>query len=84
MRKIIASLDIGDTWIKLVVGEIVKNKLNILACVDTPSRGVKKGFIVNFESTTEALKEVFLKAEETIGLKTNKVLVNIPCNKNVF
>ena len=80
MRKIIASLDIGDTWIKLVVGEIVKNKLNILACVDTPSRGVKKGFIVNFESTTEALKEVFLKAEETIGLKTNKVLVNIPCN----
>ncbi len=80
MRKIIASLDIGDTWIKLVIGEIVRNKVNILACVDTPSRGIKKGFVVNNESAIEALKEVFLKAEETIGLKIKKVLVTIPSN----
>ena len=42
MRKIIASLDIGSHTIKLVVGEIVKNRLNVLACVDTPARGIKK------------------------------------------
>ena len=44
MRKIIASLDIGSHTIKLVVGEIVKHKLNILACIDTPARGIKKGY----------------------------------------
>ena len=43
MRKIIASLDIGSHTIKLVVGEIVKHKLNILACIETPARGIKKG-----------------------------------------
>ncbi len=81
MRKIIASLDIGDTWIKLVVGEIYRNKLNVLACVETLSRGIKKGFIVNAESATEALKEAFNKVEETIGLKTTKVIITVPAIK---
>ena len=80
MRKIIASLDIGSHTIKLVVGEIVKNKLNILACVDTPSRGIKKGFVVNPESAKEAFYEVFKKAEDQIGLKILKVVVGIPSN----
>lgn len=80
MRKIIASLDIGSNTIKLVVGEVMHNKLNILACVDIPSRGIKKGFIVNPESAIEALEEVFKKAEEQIGLKVTKVIVSIPSN----
>ena len=80
MRKIIASLDIGNHTIKLVVGEIVKNKLNILACVDTPARGIKKGFIVNPESAIEALEDVFKKCEEQIGLPIKKVIVSVPSN----
>lgn len=80
MRKIIASLDIGSHTIKLVVGEIVKNKLNILACVDTPARGIKKGFIVNPESAIEALEDVFKKGEEQIGLPIKKVIVSVPSN----
>ena len=78
MRKIIASLDIGSHTIKLVVGEIVKNRLNVLACVDTPARGIKKGFIVNPESALEALKDVFKKGEEQIGLNITKTIVSIP------
>ena len=80
MRKIIASLDIGSHTIKLVVGEIMRNKLNILACVDTPSRGIKKGFVVNPESAIEALSDVFKKGEEQIGLKITKVIVSCPTN----
>ena len=80
MRKIIASLDIGSHTIKLVVGEIVKHKVNILACVDTPARGIKKGFIVNPESAIEALHDCFLKAEEQIGLKIREVIVSVPSN----
>lgn len=80
MRKIIASLDIGSYTIKLIVGEIVRNKLNILACTDVPSRGIKKGFIVNFESAEEALKEVFKKAEEQLEQKITKVIISSPCN----
>lgn len=80
MRKIIASLDIGNHTVKLVVGEMVRNKLNILACVDVPARGIKKGFVVNPESAIEALADVFKKAEEQIGLPVRKVIVSVPSN----
>lgn len=80
MRKIIASLDIGNHTIKLVVGEIVRGKLNILVCVETPARGIKKGFIINPESAIESLKDVFSKAEEQIGIKVKKVIVSVPSN----
>ena len=78
MRKFIASLDIGSSLIKLVVGEIVKNKVNILACVETPARGIKKGYIINPESATEALNETFKSAENIIGIKIKKVIATVP------
>lgn len=78
MRKFIASLDVGSSLIKLVVGEVVKNKINILACVETPSRGIKKGYIINSESATEAFTEVFKKAESIIGLPIKKVIATVP------
>ena len=80
MRKIIASLDIGNHTIKLVVGEMVRGKLNILACVDVPARGIKKGFIVNPETALLALEDVFKKGEEQIGLPIKKVIVSVPSN----
>ena len=78
MRRIIASLDIGSDTIKLVVGEIFRNKLNILSALDTPSRGIKKGYIVNSESAVEALKELFDKAYAMLGIKVSKVIVSVP------
>ncbi len=78
MRKFIASLDVGSSQIKLVVGEVVKNKINILACVDTPARGIKKGYIINPESAIEAFKEVFAKAENILGVSVKKVIVTVP------
>ncbi len=78
MRKIIASLDIGSSLIKLVVGEVIRNKVHILACVDTPSRGIKKGYVINGESATESFKEVFKKCENILGIPVNKVIVSVP------
>ena len=78
MRKIIASLDVGSSLIKLVVGEIVKSKVNILACVDTPARGIKNGYVINSESATESFKEVFDKCEKIIGIPVTKIIAVVP------
>ncbi len=84
MRKVISSIDIGSATIKIVVGEIIKNKLNILAVSDTPSKGIKKGLIINAESFMESLKKGISKIEETLGLKLHKTIVNIPVNNANF
>ncbi len=78
MRKFIASLDIGSSLIKLVVGEVVRNKVNILACVDTPARGIKNGYVINSESATEAFIEVFKKCENVLGIPVKKVIASVP------
>lgn len=78
MRKIMASLDIGSSSLKLIVGEVVKKKLNILAVAEVESKGVKKGKIVSEENFLISLEEVFKKGEEIIGLKIAQVIVNVP------
>ena len=85
MRKIIASLDLGSNAIKLIVGEIQKSKLNVLACVDIKSQGIKQGYIVNPESALLALRDAFKKCEEMLGIPVKKVLVSVPSyNLNCF
>lgn len=84
MRQIISSIDIGSSSIKIVVGEVVKNKLNILAVSNTPSKGIKKGLIVNAQDFMKSLKIGLNKVEETIGLKIKKTIVNIPANNANF
>lgn len=78
MKEIISSLDIGSSTVKLVVGEIYKNELNVLAVSEVKSKGVKKGIIVNPEETLISLKEVFSRCQEMLDIKINKVVLVIP------
>lgn len=84
MGNIIASLDIGDNTIKLLTAEVSKNKFNILNLSEVESKGLKNGLIVNPEQLTVALKEVFKKAEEVLGIGVKKVIVNVPSNDAKF
>ena len=78
MRKIIASLDIGTNTIKLIVGEFIKNRLNILCTSEVPSKGIKKGLIMRRDELIPVLKETFHKAEEMLGVPVNEVVLSIP------
>ena len=78
MRRILSSIDIGTNSIKLVVAEIVRDKINILCAVSEESRGIKKGLIDNFEDTVYSIKKVLKKAEDLLGIKIKKVVASIP------
>ncbi len=78
MRKIIASLDIGDGSIKLIVGEFMKNSLNVLCVSEISSKGIKKGLISNKDELIPVLKEVFHKAEEMMGIPIKEVVLAVP------
>ncbi len=78
MKQIITSLDIGTCSFKLIVGEIYNKRLNVLACSEVKSKGVKKGLIVNPEDAVESLKELFKKCEDIIDIKIKNVLICAP------
>ena len=78
MRQIYTSVDIGSDSIKVVVGELFKNKLNLLAAVKTPSIGIKKGLITDGNAAADSIKRALKEAEEMIGFKIKSVIVSVP------
>lgn len=78
MRRILSSIDIGTNSIKLIVAEIVRDKVNVLCAVSEESRGIKKGLIENFEDTVYSIKKALKKAEDMLGLKIKKVVASVP------
>lgn len=84
MRKIIAGIDIGSNFIKLVVGEIYKNRINILAASQTPSLGVINGFVVDPQALISKLEEAFQKCENILGIKLSKVVLSVPSENSEF
>jgi len=84
MRKIIASIDMGSNSLKLVVGEFMRNKLNILAVSECNTDGISKGYVEDTALLMNSLKEVFQKAEDMIGLPIKKVIASVPSQNANF
>ena len=78
MRRILSSIDIGTNSIKLIVAEIINNKVNILCAISEEARGLKNGLIENFEDTVYSIKKALKKAEDMLGLKIKKVVASVP------
>ena len=75
MKQIITSLDLGSNSIKIVVGEIYKDELFVLACTEVRSRGVKKGLIVDGDQTLISMKEAIKRTEDVLGIKLENIVI---------
>ena len=75
MRKIFTALDIGSNTIKVVVGEFIGTKLNILSAVKVTSRGYVNNYILDKEALISRIKEAISKTEEELNIKIRKVIV---------
>ena len=80
MRKIYSSIDIGSSFIKIVVLEELEQKINILASISYPSSGIKKGIIVDDEKLFNSLKTAFNEINKSLGIKVDKVIASVPIN----
>lgn len=77
--KIIAGVDIGSSKIATVVGleGTTDEELRIVGFNSTPSRGVKRGLIVDIDLVTTSIEESVEKAERMAGHKVSEVLVSV-------
>ena len=78
MKHIYTSIDIGTDTTKVVVTELYKGKLNLLAASSIKSTGIKKGLITDVEEASKTLKKAVSEVEDMLGISIKKVLVNIP------
>lgn len=75
---ILVGLDIGTTKICAIVAEAVDaGGLNIIGVGSSPSRGLRKGVVVDIESTVESIKKAVEEAELLAGVQINSVYTGI-------
>ena len=80
MRKIFSSVDIGSSFIKIVVLEEFNNKLNVLSSINYPSSGIKNGLIVDDEKLIKTVGAAFAEINKSLGVKIDKAVMSVPIN----
>ncbi len=76
-ENIIVGLDIGTTKICSVVGEVSRTAINIIGIGTHPSIGLRKGVVVDIESTVESIKKAIEEAELMAGCEISSVYAGI-------
>ncbi len=75
--SLIVGLDIGTTKICAVVGEATPEGIAIVGIGTHPSDGLRKGVVVNIESTVNSIKRAVEEAELMAGCEINAVYAGI-------
>jgi cell division protein FtsA len=76
-ENVIVGLDIGTTKTCAIVGEVKGQGLDIIGVGSHPSEGLRKGVVVNIESTVESIKRAVEEAEHISGCEIRSVYVGI-------
>jgi len=76
--RIIVGLDIGTTKICCIVSALSEEgAIDVIGLGVSPSRGLRKGVVVNIESTVESIKKAVEEAELMAGVQVNAAYVGI-------
>ena len=77
-RKMIVGLDIGTSKVVAIVGEIAGDgAIEVVGIGSHPSKGLKKGVVVNIESTVQSIQRAVEEAELMAGCQIHSVFVGI-------
>ncbi len=77
-RKIITAIDLGSSKITTVITSVEDNQTpSVIGVCSYPSKGIKKGVVVNIDDATNAISESVLAAERMAGVTVSDVYVSI-------
>jgi len=75
--ELVVGLDIGTTKICCIVGEAKDGGLDVIGIGQHPSRGLRKGVVINIESTVASIKRAVEEAELMAGCEIGAVYAGI-------
>src|SRR5512139_2383479 len=76
-EDLIVGLDIGTTKICAVVAEPTENGVDVIGIGTHPSRGLRKGVVVDIDATVESIKHAVEEAELMAGCEISSVYAGI-------
>ena len=80
-KNLIVGLDIGTSKVSAIVGEISpEGEIEVIGIGFHPSRGLKKGVVVNIESTVQSIQRAVEEGELMAGCQIHSVFTGIAGN----
>ena len=76
-EELIVGLDIGTTKICAIVAEAGEDGLDIIGLGSHPSKGMRKGVVIDIERTVDAIRKAVDEAEMMAGCEINSVYAGI-------
>jgi cell division protein FtsA len=76
-NNVLVGLDIGTTKTTAIVGEVTETGIDIIGIGTSLAKELRKGVVVNIESTVEAIKKAVEDAEHMSGCRINSAYVGI-------
>jgi cell division protein FtsA len=77
-RRLMVGLDVGTSKVVALVGELAADgTIEVIGLGSQPSRGLKKGVVVNIESTVQSIQRAVEEAELMAGCEINAVFAGI-------
>lgn len=76
-KDLIVGLDIGTSKVVAIVCEATDDGIEIIGIGSHPSRGLKKGVVVNIESTVQSIQRAVEEAELMAGCEIHSVYAGI-------
>ena len=77
-RELIVGLDIGTSKVVTIVGEVADDEtIEVIGIGFHPARGLKKGVVVNIESTVQSIQRAVEEAELMAGCQIHSVYAGI-------
>ncbi len=75
--NLIVGVDIGTTKICAIVGEATADGIDIIGIGAYPSRGLRKGVVINIDATVASIKKAIEEAELMAGCQIQSVYAGI-------
>lgn len=76
-ENIVVGLDIGTTKVCAIVGEITDEGIDIIGFGSAPSKGLRKGVVINIAATEESIRRAVEEAELMAGCQVSTVFAGI-------
>lgn len=76
-EELIVGLDIGTTKVCAIVGEVTDDGIDIIGIGSAPSKGMRKGVVINIDATVQSIKRAIEEAELMAGCEISTVYVGI-------
>lgn len=76
-ENLIVGLDIGTTKICAIVGNVSEDGIDIVGIGTSPSHGLRKGVVINIDSTVQSIRKAITEAELMAGCEIKSVYAGI-------